>query len=194
MKKELSLIEIEATIEKLDLYINGILNSSWENAVTHIRYLINFVNKDRVMRYLFKLFVDKGKAKIDVDNWMEGLKPLTLGSYEPIKFPENISERLLLIKSLLENISLNKPGFNIDKFYLMYNHKTFEDSWGKFKYDFVYLFYIDLKSLLLDLKIDASSSRNKEVPERKIINYIFDSTVQNIQADTISDTEITQNE
>jgi hypothetical protein len=55
LKNELSLIEIESTIEKFELVINGIMNSSWESGINHIVALHDFLNRDRVIKYMFEL-------------------------------------------------------------------------------------------------------------------------------------------
>jgi hypothetical protein len=115
---------------------------------------------------------------------------MAIGIKNNFILPDKMPNRIILIYEYI-NESKKDPN-KIDKVMTSYSDNDFETCWNKFVNDIFYRFYIDIKCLLIDLKTDALHN-NQKVDEKTIINYIFDSNVQNIHSEKMENNEFKQN-
>lgn len=184
---EFELSQVVAAIEKLDIAVNSVFESESISAISSsLTALIQLIDEDPVLHFIDRLIMEQ--VNCDIDSWIEKYEDsvnFNLGNTK--------QERYCITKSILKKAAEDFEGFILGKALKWYPDNLPGRS-SKFLSDFLGAFYRELRNSLIDLRVEAELSNDRKIPEQKIINLVLGGSIQNVQANNISNSGITQNE
>ena len=141
---KISLIEIESSIEKLDLIISTFKNSTSDSIINHIFALDNYLSRDKVAKNIIEQLES---SDFDSKDYYDEIGKTMTSKGLSFLLPRSLPERILSIyKTIIVLINKDK---NI--------HFTQQNTIK----DIIYRFYSDIKFILLEFKTIAKLNNGK---------------------------------
>lgn len=182
---DFELPQIVAAIEKFDYSVNQIFSSVSESGYkSSICALFELINNDNVLTHIYSTI--ETKFDIDVESWIREYTKRESGLGQTInyKLPE-FRERIILIYKMMADIYKSASIMSYSK--KLCSTTIIKELLDCFAREFIGTFARDVRNLLVDLRVVAELSGNKNIPETKVLNIILGGKNQLNQGNEMDD-------